>query len=218
MNKLILIVLLFNCSILGVLTLNGVDLFAPTSVATFNCMKNSGNSFAIIRAFRSSGILDTNAAANLQNARAAGLSTEIYMFPCRGKDPNSQVSTLMSGISANLYSTVWIDVETNPSSGCSWSGYSATSNCDFLMALINGVAAQGKSVGVYSSLSMWQTIFGSSSACTAAAKAPLWYAHYDNVQAFSDFKAFAGWSAPKMKQFAGDLTLCSTDVDKNWRP
>ena len=53
---------------------------------------------------------------------------------------------------------------------------------------------------------------------TAAGKVPLWYAHYDNSQSFSDFKAFAGWSSPKMKQYAGDATLCNTDVDKNWRP
>lgn len=218
MIKILPSLLLISYFILGVYSANGIDLFAASSVATFTCFKNSGYSFAIIRAFRSSGILDTNAANNIQNARAAGLSTEIYMFPCRGKDPTSQVNTLISGISTNLYSTVWIDVETNPSSGCSWSGYSASSNCDFLMALINGLASHGKTVGVYSSLSMWQTIFGSSSACTTAAKAPLWYAHYDNVQAFSDFKAFSGWTTPKMKQFAGDVTVCSTDVDKNWRP
>lgn len=210
---------LLICSLAAsVIAATGIDLYAATTASTFTCLKNSGYSFAIIRAFRSSGILDTNAASNLQNAKAAGFLTDIYMFPCRGKDPSSQVSTLFSGISSNLYSTVWIDVETNPTSGCSWSGYSATSNCDFLMALINGVTSHGKSVGIYSSLVQWQGIFGTSSACTSAAKAPLWYAHYDNVQSFSDFKPFAGWTSAKMKQFAGDATVCSTDVDKNWRP
>jgi GH25 family lysozyme M1 (1,4-beta-N-acetylmuramidase) len=204
--------------VVAVLTANGVDLFAPTSVATFTCMKNAGNSFAAIRAFRSSGILDTNAAANLQNARTAGLATDIYMFPCRGKDATAQVNTLFSGLSSNLYSTVWIDAETNPSSGCSWSGHTASSNCDFIMALINGITSHGKTAGIYSSLVQWQGIFGSSSACTTAAKAPLWYAHYDNVQSFSDFKPFAGWSSPKLKQYQGDVTLCSTDVDKSWHP
>jgi hypothetical protein len=65
---------------------------------------------------------------------------------------------------------------------------------------------------------MWQKIMGSSSACAAVGSVALWYAHYDNVQAFSDYKAFGGWSQPKMKQFAGDLTVCSSDVDRNWRP
>ena len=140
------------------------------------------------------------------------------MFPCRGKDPQSQVSTLFSTISANLFSTVWIDVETNPSSGCSWNGYSAASSCDFIMALIKAIEAQGKKAGIYSSYYQWQGIFGSTTACPDAAKAPLWYAHYDKVQAFSDFKAFAGWKTPSLKQFQGDVTICSTDVDQNWRP
>ena len=114
---------LASCLFMTIFAANGVDLFAASSAATFTCFKNNGMSFAIIRAFRSSGILDANAASNLQNARAAGLSTDIYMFPCRGKNSSDQVKTLMSGLSTNLYSTVWIDAETNPSSGCSWKGY-----------------------------------------------------------------------------------------------
>lgn len=110
MIKILPILLLISCFVFGAYSANGVDLFAASSVATFSCFKNSGYTFAVIRAFRSSGILDTNAANNLQNAKAAGLSTDIYMFPCRGKDPTSQVNTLISGISTNLYSTVWIDV------------------------------------------------------------------------------------------------------------
>ena len=211
------LILLSSLVVIGI-TVNGIDLFASTSASTFSCLKNHGNTFAIIRAFRSSGILDANAAANLQNARTAGLDTEIYMFPCRGKDPAAQVSTMFSSISSNLFSTVWIDAETNPSSGCSWSGHSASSNCDFLMALINGISAKGKKPGIYSSLVQWQNIFGSSSACTTAATAPLWYAHYDSLQSFSDFKPFAGWKSPTMKQFKGDQTVCSTDVDLNWHP
>ena len=66
---------------------------------------------------------------------------------------------------------------------------------------------------------MWQRVFQSTSACTAAAaNAPLWYAHYNKIQSFIGFKAFAGWTSPKMKQFAGDVSLCSADIDKNWRP
>jgi hypothetical protein len=57
------------------LTANGIDLFAASSVSTFTCLKNAGNSYAIIRAFRSSGIPDANANNNLQNAKSAGLAT-----------------------------------------------------------------------------------------------------------------------------------------------
>lgn len=197
---------------------NGVDIANAMTTATFTCLKNSGNTFAIVRAYRSGGSLDLNAVSNLQNARAAGLSTDVYMFPCRGKNATTQVNELFNGVTNSLFSTVWIDVETNPSPGCSWSGHDATTNCNFLTEAINAIQAKGKTPGVYSSATMWQSIFGSTSACATASSAPLWYAHYDNVQSFSDFKAFAGWTQPKMKQFAGDVTLCSADIDKNWHP
>ena len=41
------------------------------------------------------------------------------------------------------YGMIWIDVETNPSSGCSWSGYSASSNCDYVNAMIKEIKAKG---------------------------------------------------------------------------
>lgn len=65
---------------------------------------------------------------------------------------------------------------------------------------------------------MWQTIFGSTSACASLGATPLWYAHYDNSASFADFKAFAGWTKPTMKQYAGDVSQCGIDLDKNWHP
>ncbi len=35
---------------------------------------------------------------------------------------------------------------------------------------------------------------------------------------FNDFVPFAGWSHPAIKQYAGDVGLCSFDVDANWYP
>jgi len=83
------ILALFVCQTFAV---NGVDVANPMSTATFTCLKNNGHTFAIVRAYRSGGSLDTNAAANLQNARAAGLATDVYMFPCRGKNATTQVN------------------------------------------------------------------------------------------------------------------------------
>lgn len=214
---------LFICAIAALfiaqcLAANGIDIATATTVSTFTCLKNAGNTFAIVRAYRSPGSLDTNANTNLQNARNAGLATDVYMFPCRGKNATSQVNEMISAISSSLYSTVWIDVETNPSSGCSWTGHDSASNCNFIIETINAIKAKGKTPGIYSSAVMWQGAVGSTSACPNAASVPLWYAHYDNVQAFSDFKPFGGWTAPKMKQFAGDVTVCGADIDKNWHP
>jgi hypothetical protein len=45
----------------------------------------------IIRAYHSYGQIDTAASQNILNSNAAGLSSDVYMFPCKGKDPNVQV-------------------------------------------------------------------------------------------------------------------------------
>lgn len=39
--------------------------------------------------------------------------------------------------------------------------------------------------------------------------------HYDGSPSFSDFTPFGGWSAPTIKQFKGDTTLCGKGVDEN---
>jgi hypothetical protein len=54
-------------------------------------MKSNGYSFAIIRGYCSYGGVDANVVQGLKNAKAAGLITDIYMFPCRGKSATAQV-------------------------------------------------------------------------------------------------------------------------------
>jgi GH25 family lysozyme M1 (1,4-beta-N-acetylmuramidase) len=126
---------------------------------------------------------------------------------------------MVAHIPSNLYETIWIDVETNPSPGCSWSGHDAASNCAFLMETANAIKAKGKKVGMYASRYMWGTIFGSYDACgQASVGIPLWYAHYDNNPSFADFTAFAGWKTPNIKQYLGTSTLCGAGVDRNWHP
>lgn len=65
---------------------------------------------------------------------------------------------------------------------------------------------------------MWAQIFASKTACPSVGWVPLWYAHYDKSQSFSDFTSFGGWSKPTIKQFEQferDVTVCGADVDKN---
>ena len=68
---------------------------------------------------------------------------------------------------------------------------------------------------MYSSSNEWNTIFGSTS-FVYGNELPLWYAHYDNKPDFSDFKSFGGWTTPHVKQYQGDVQLCSTEVDRNY--
>ena len=64
----------------------GVDYSTLQSVATHQCWKTNGMSFAIPRAYCSFGGMDEHGRQNVANARAAGIPyVDIYMFPCRGK-------------------------------------------------------------------------------------------------------------------------------------
>ena len=69
----------------------GVDVSQLFSTSTYQCMKSNGYQFAIIRGYCSFGGLDTHAVQSLTNAKSAGLITDIYMFPCRGKSATAQV-------------------------------------------------------------------------------------------------------------------------------
>jgi hypothetical protein len=57
--------------------------------------------------------------------------------------------------------TIWIDVETNPSSGCTWNIGNPESNCQYLKELVSAIEARGRAVGIYASAFMWNQIFGS---------------------------------------------------------
>lgn len=196
----------------------GVDVSQLFSTSTYQCMKSNGYQFAIIRGYCSYGAVDSHAVQGLNNAKSAGMITDIYMFPCRGKSATAQVDEMMAAIPSNLYGMVWIDVETNPSSGCSWSGHDGTSNCQFIMDIINRIKAKGKNCGIYATSYMWQNILGGRGNCAQAAGVQLWYAHYDGSASFSDFSSFGGWSKPNIKQYQGDTTLCGAGVDKNFYP
>ena len=214
MLKLFLLTLLL---LVPSLTVKGVDISQLFSTSTYQCIKNSGYSFAIPRGYYSYGAVDVNVVNNLNNARAAGLITDIYMFPCRGKSASSQVDQMMSAISSKLYGMVWIDVEINPSSGCGW-GKDYNSNCNYVTELVSRIKSNGKTPGIYTSEYMWETIMGSRTSCTGVASTQLWYAHYDNNPSFSDFIQIGGWKKPNIKQYKGDTTLCGAGVDLNFYP
>jgi GH25 family lysozyme M1 (1,4-beta-N-acetylmuramidase) len=145
----------------------GVDVSQLFTTSTYQCIKNGGHSFVIIRAYQSNGQVDAHAVSNLNNAKAAGLKTDVYFFPCRGKSATAQVDQMVAAISSSLYGTIWLDIETNPSSGCGWSS-DHNSNCVFLSELISRVKSHGKVAGIYASKVMWTNIMGSASACPAA--------------------------------------------------
>ena len=193
----------------------GVDISQALSSSTASCFAQNSVSYVVARGYRSSGSVDPNMCASLTSAKAAGISgRHAYMFP----DPKSSKSaaTQMSELKSTINSCsafsgkVWLDIEGSQY----WLG-SSSANQAWYSQLVGACKSSGLSCGIYTSANNWQTIFGSST-WVGNNGLPLWYAHYDNSQSFSDFKAFGGWSTPTAKQYQGDTTLCSFGVDKNY--
>lgn len=87
-----------------------------------------------------------------------------------------------------------------------------------MKTVVDELTSRGRSVGIYASHYMWLQIFGAVDKCNLFSNLPLWYAHYDNKQDFSDWEAnkFGGWTSPSIKQFAGDSPLCGYHVDLSY--
>eukprot|EP00347_Sterkiella_histriomuscorum_P021923 403332301 len=194
---------------------HGVDISAR--VSNWQCLKDAGYTFAIPRAWCSYGGFDSNVLHNIEGAHAAGIPfVDVYAFPCRSKSATDQVAQLVKDLGSAKYGQIWVDVETNPSPGCSWSGHTGASNCQYLSEMVSAIKSQGKVPGIYATYYMWESIMGGANACTSLSGVPLWYAHYDNSASFSDFKAFGGWTKPHIKQYKGTTTACGVGVDLNF--
>lgn len=72
----------------------GVDVSQRTPLSSWQCVKNYGYDFAIIRVFMSTGYCDSNGPANINDAWNAGMAhVDGYIFPCYScGNPAGQVS------------------------------------------------------------------------------------------------------------------------------
>lgn len=75
------------------LSANVVDLAGQFS--DYTCLKQQGYDRAIIRAYHSYGAIDLDAPQNIKLSNQAGLATDVYMFPCRGKNATLQANQLV---------------------------------------------------------------------------------------------------------------------------
>ena len=68
-----------------------VDLAGQYTNDNFACFLKNGIDQSIIRAYHSYGKIDLDAKNNIFYSNKAGLATDVYMFPCRGKNATLQV-------------------------------------------------------------------------------------------------------------------------------
>jgi len=110
------------------------------------------------------------------------------------------------------YTYLYFDIEECPPQQCWYSD--PVANSEFLGAAVAGAQAAGASVGIYANWNTWPQLMGSNSSFS---NLPLWYAHWDGVQGFSDFIPFNGWTYPHMKQYGDKSDVgCYSLVDVNY--
>ena len=125
-------------------------------------------------------------------------------------NPQGQVQDLHTFLSEHnvRFGMVWLDIE---GPGLYW-GHDLDANAQFIQDLISEARAVGFHLGMYTSLSQYPGIVGSG---TFASDLPLWYADYDGVPSFDDFRPFNGWSHPAIKQFSDAGSKCGASYDIN---
>lgn len=208
----------------------GVDVSQPTSTSSFQCLKNSGYSFAVVRVYQSNGKVDPNGAQTIKNAWAGGMAhVDGYIFPCYScGNPEAQMDATINALSSaglkhfvsqngtvsadmvgTTYGMLWLDVE-----GAEYWDSNKQNNVNFLTRMAAEGQKRGISLGVYTSAVQWSAIGGTS---TALSGFPLWYPHYQSPPQpnYQDFAPFGGWSKPAIKQYTGTTSMCSASVDQN---
>ena len=197
----------------------GFDLSQLFTLDTYQCFVRNGATFGVINAFTETGTLNQYALQNLMELQKLGLNTDISMKTCRGMDPVAQVNKMMDSIPSQYYQKIWVEIVKNPTPGCTWESYSATSNCDYLNQMIQAIDNRGKDAGVYTSVPDWMSIFNDISACPDQSDRPLWYEYADNKQSFENYRSIAAWSQPTMKRYTLNYTWCGTQTTNlNYRP
>lgn len=100
--------------------IEGIDTSTLMPSSTYQCIKQSGNLFAIIQTTLQNGTFDANTPQNLYNAASGGLLTDIKMIPCRGRSAISQTEEILARLKVELWNTLWVEVRKNTAAGCEW--------------------------------------------------------------------------------------------------
>uniref|UniRef100_A0A914EBN9 Lysozyme n=1 Tax=Acrobeloides nanus TaxID=290746 RepID=A0A914EBN9_9BILA len=194
----------------------GFDVYQSISEVTFQCLAKNGYSFFIGRMVIMTGDIDNAGIQNIKNARSAGFTNvDGYISPCTSgcASPSDQVQAAINATknAGTTVGTIWLDVET-----FEWTYITAT-NIQFITDMVNTIQNNGYKVGIYTTDTDWNIVFG---AWTGASSFPLWWLNYDNQTNFNNFSPFGGWDAPTIKQYNGGINgPCGVpNLNLNWRP
>ena len=194
----------------------GVDVSSAVSESQWKCLRSTAGEgateLAVVRIIRSNGKVDTNGAATIRAAIAAGVEhVHAYIFPCvECGDAGQQVADAVEELSGTGYGRLWYDVEPYR-----WSD-DLEANQAFITEMIKAGNDAGVAAGIYSNPSSWERIVGLKWNYPALAGLSIWYPHYDHDASYNDWRPFGGWGAPAIKQYADSALACGVTVDFNY--
>ncbi len=219
----------------------GVDLSVATTQSTWDCLAKDYNvTYSIIRVYRNTGLVDTNAATTIKNVAAAGINDiGAYMFPCMPTSsyslshnitcpsPEEQVFAVVDNLFKNdisiqrtnskhlqkvVVNRIWLDIEDEVPA--KYYDANVVNNQDFLANMVKELNRLRIPIGIYTTKTYWQSIMGNINGYGAL---PLWYPRYDNVDSLEFFAPFADFTKVDIKQTAGDSGRCGiSQVDNDY--
>ena len=218
----------------------GVDLSVATTLADWQCLMSDHNvTYAIIRAYRSVGQVDSNCGNTIHSAAEAGVKDlGVYMFPCMPTSPYSQNNGIAcASAEQQVLDTVKFlrennvivkrqpmskpELEEYPKDGVVvnrvWLDIEDESPSKYYDAdpvknqeFIAQIVTQLESMHIPVGIYTTKTYWQNIMGnIEGYGKYPLWYPRYDDVASLEFFVPFADFMEVKIKQTAGDSGFCS---------
>jgi hypothetical protein len=184
-----------------------------TFQSTFTCLKEAGYEFSNVRAFSLAGEdLDLlTVRDSVIYSTKAGLRTEVFLRPCRGRSPKFQIDTLVLAIDDQYYQRLWIYLQENKAPGCHW-GTDYKANCDFIKEMLGQVKYFNQKAGIYTDSKFYKEILGNYN-CNLS-EWPLIYAEADGSPNFEGYQPIGSWAAPYGKMFQTGQYACGININK----
>ena len=106
----VVLVLLLSTQLLAS---NVIDIAGPLTASSFACLASAGYSCVIVKGNtleNSNSVMHPYVIQTLINVKTGGLPADIYMDLCRGVSSLTQVTDLISSITATNYKTIWVKI------------------------------------------------------------------------------------------------------------
>jgi len=237
---------IFLCGLVTAFGYAGVDLSVATTLNDWQCLASDHNvTYAIIRVYRSVGLVDSNSPNTIHTAASAGIKDiGVYMFPCMQTspyatankvvcvEPEQQVIDTVNFLKENKvivghskdakslntgYTLVnRIWLDVEDEDPSRYYDNDPVKNQEFMARVVAQLEKMNIPVGIYTTKTYWQNIMGN--ILGYGEKYPLWYPRYDDIATLDFYVPFADFNEVKIKQTAGDSGFCGiSQVDNDYR-